>query len=76
MELAKFEQLGQKVESLLTRVEEITRTKDELTRLLGEKEEELKALKENLVVFEQERDQVRIKVDELYRIDQCIPGEV
>ncbi|MFH1138710.1 MAG: cell division protein ZapB [Pseudomonadota bacterium] len=65
MELEKFEQLSKKVDALLARVEDLSRTKTEHERLLEEYEEETKNLKTTIAAMEQERSQVRAKVDEL-----------
>ena len=73
MGLEKFEQLGVKVDALISRVDELTRQKQELSRLLDQKDEELKALQAKAEEFEQERAQVASKVDELLgRIDQHV----
>ena len=76
MELQRFEQLGQKLEALLTRVEALGRANAEQRRILEGKEKELQELHGKLATLEEERDQVRVKVDELLdRIDSYVAEE-
>ena len=65
MELEKFEELSRKIDVLLARVEDLSRTKMENERLLEEYEEETKNLKGIIAAMEQERSEVRTKVDDL-----------
>ena len=75
MELEKFELLGRKIDALLARVEELTREKSDLTRLLEKRDEEILNLSDRISVFEQERDQIRNRVDDLLgRIDRQTDG--
>ncbi|MBF0529733.1 MAG: cell division protein ZapB [Deltaproteobacteria bacterium] len=76
MELAKFDQLGQRIEALLARLDEMARAKEDLGHRLEEKDREISALNEKVTAYEQERIQVRTRVDELLgRIDQYEAGQ-
>jgi chromosome segregation ATPase len=71
MELEKFEQLHVKVESLISRLDELIQDRDELTRTVEQKNSEIVKLKEAIADSEQQRAQVRSKIDDLLeRIDQ------
>ena len=71
MELEKFDQLSAKLDRLLLRLDELNRSNQELSQQLSQKEVEIKGLKASLSDWEQERQKVRVKVDELLgRIEQ------
>jgi uncharacterized coiled-coil protein SlyX len=71
MELEKFEELARKVEALLNRVENLAAMKIDLEARLQEKEGLIGSLNQKISTYEQERNQVRLKVDELLgRLDE------
>jgi uncharacterized coiled-coil protein SlyX len=71
MELEKFEELARKVEALLNRVEDLAAKKNDLEARLLEKEGLIDSLNQKISTYEQERNQVRLKVDELLgRLDE------
>lgn len=71
MELEKFEELARKVDALLNRVENLAAIKNDLEARLQEKEGLIDSLSQKISTYEQERNQVRQKVDELLvRLDE------
>ena len=78
-QLSHFERLAQKVENLLAKYRELSETNKRLESLLREKEEEINSLRQAGLAREQERVQVRDKVDNIIaRIDRFLgesPGD-
>ena len=65
MELERFEELGRKIDALLEKVAQLARANEDLGGQLAEKQGEIQSLREKLTAMEEERSQVRTKVDDL-----------
>ena len=71
MDMDRFDQLGQKVDALLSRVAQLGRENMELTIKLEDKDKEIMDLSAQVSEFKQEREQVLTKVDSLLaKIDE------
>ncbi len=74
-QLDQFEILAQKIETLLAKCQEMKEAKEELEALLSKKEEEIEELKRKELINEQEKEQVRAKIDDvLSRIEKFESG--
>jgi len=78
-QLSQFERLAQKVEDLLNKYRELNEAKKRLESLLREREEEINSLRQAGLAHDQERTQIRDKVENVIaRIDRLLgesPGE-
>ncbi|MBW1710331.1 MAG: hypothetical protein JRG97_06845 [Deltaproteobacteria bacterium] len=71
----QFEILAQKVEALIDKCQDLKKAKQDLQTLLSRKQEEIEALKKKALIHEQEKAQVRTKIDDLLsRIEKFETG--
>ncbi len=75
MEFQEIKLLEEKIEALLGVVENLRRERESLLQQLKQKEEEIAGLQADLARFQEERAQIKDRVQGLLsRIDQLITG--